>query len=252
MEAPQTAREAEVHNRTKKLLKKLHCIQGMDSSALSRLQAVKGKLDNLVHEAVVSSGVLLEKLTKACKLAGNKIKVAESIHDTITNMASTDVNPLHKPSIKDFELVKPIGKGAYGRVFLVRRKATGDLFALKVIKKQETVHKNQQKNVKMERDIMANVSNPFVVRLFYTFQNNDNLFWVMEYVNGGDLYSLLANFSYFGEEMARMYAAEIVLALEYLHHKVTMPLTTAPSYWGERERSRGLDTDVPRGSFIET
>src|SRR3990167_3667207 len=75
--------------------------------------------------------------------------------------------------------------GAYGKVFLVRKKATGDLYAMKVIKKSDTLHKNQQKNIKIERDILFSVQNPFVVRLFFTFQNKDYLFWVMEYIQGG-------------------------------------------------------------------
>lgn len=125
----------------------------------------------------------------------------------------------HKPSIDDFDIVKPISKGAYGRVFLVRKRTTGDLYAMKVIRKADTAHKSQQKNIIMERDILHNVQNPFVVRLFYTFQNKDYLFWVMEYIQGGDVYSLLRSLHSLDEEMARIYAAEVVLALEYCHSK---------------------------------
>lgn len=132
---------------------------------------------------------------------------------------TSDIPVFQKPSIKDFDIVKPISKGAYGRVFLVRKIATGDLYAMKVIRKSDTTHKNQQRNIIMERNILHNVQSPFVVRLFYTFQNHDYLFWVMEYVPGGDLYSLLRALSCFEEDMARQYAAEVVLALEYCHSK---------------------------------
>ena len=128
-------------------------------------------------------------------------------------------NVYQKPSIKDFEIVKPISKGAYGRVFLVRKIATGDLYAMKVIRKSDTIHKNQQRNIIMERNILHNVQSPFVVRLFYTFQNQEFLFWVMEYVPGGDVYSLLRALTCFEEDMARQYAAEVVVALEYCHSK---------------------------------
>ena len=125
----------------------------------------------------------------------------------------------HKPSINDFDIVKPISKGAYGRVFLVRKRTTGDLYALKVIRKADALNKNQQRSIIMERDILHNVQNPFVVRLFYTFQNTDYLFWVMEYIQGGDVYSLLQGLNCFDESMAKVYAAEVVLALEYCHSK---------------------------------
>ena len=125
----------------------------------------------------------------------------------------------HKPSIKDFEIVKPISKGAYGRVFLARKIATGDLYAMKVIRKSDNLTGNQRRNIIMERNILHNVQHPFVVRLFYTFQNDDYLFWMMEYVPGGDLSSLLRALCCFEEDMTRQYISELVVAMEYIHSK---------------------------------
>ncbi|XP_057952736.1 probable serine/threonine protein kinase IRE isoform X2 [Malania oleifera] len=122
-----------------------------------------------------------------------------------------------RTSIEDFEIIKPISRGAFGRVFLARKSATGDLFAIKVLKKADMIRKNAVESILAERNILISVRNPFVVRFFYSFTCRENLYLVMEYLNGGDLYSLLRNLGCLGEDMTRVYVAELVLALEYLH-----------------------------------
>lgn len=122
-----------------------------------------------------------------------------------------------RTTIEDFEIIKPISRGAFGRVFLTRKRVTGDLFAIKVLKKADTIRKNAVESILAERDILISVRNPFVVRFFYSFTCSENLYLVMEYLNGGDLYSLLRNMGCLDEDMVRTYIAEIVLALEYLH-----------------------------------
>lgn len=123
------------------------------------------------------------------------------------------------PSIRDFEILKPIGRGGYGRVYLVRKKRTGDIYAMKVLRKSDMINRNQLQNVNLERIIMSRVQNPFVVKMYYTFQTKNRLFMIMEYLNGGDLLSLLSNLGRMDEVMARKYLAEVVLALEYLHEQ---------------------------------
>ncbi|CAN6357134.1 unnamed protein product [Urochloa humidicola] len=122
-----------------------------------------------------------------------------------------------RTSIEDFEIIKPISRGAFGRVFLARKRVTGDLFAIKVLKKADMIRKNAVESILAERDILISARNPFVVRFFYSFTCRENLYLVMEYLNGGDLYSLLRNLGCLVEDMARTYIAELVLALEYLH-----------------------------------
>ncbi|KAJ9539721.1 hypothetical protein OSB04_026227 [Centaurea solstitialis] len=122
-----------------------------------------------------------------------------------------------RTSIEDFEIIKPISRGAFGRVFLARKRATGDVFAIKVLKKADMIRKNAVESILAERDILISVRNPFVVRFFYSFTCRENLYLVMEYLNGGDLFSLLKNLGCLEEDMARVYIAELVLALEYLH-----------------------------------
>eukprot|EP01102_Stenamoeba_stenopodia_P019851 TRINITY_DN7584_c0_g1_i2.p1 TRINITY_DN7584_c0_g1~~TRINITY_DN7584_c0_g1_i2.p1 ORF type:complete len:1360 (+),score=248.69 TRINITY_DN7584_c0_g1_i2:678-4757(+) len=123
----------------------------------------------------------------------------------------------YQPTIKDFEIIKPISRGAFGRVWLARKRKTGDLYAMKVLKKKDMVKKNMVEAVIAERNILATVNNPFVVRLYYAFQSKSHLYLVMEYLVGGDCASLLEHIYSFPERMSKLYIAETVLALEYLH-----------------------------------
>ncbi|KAG1676353.1 hypothetical protein FOA52_001148 [Chlamydomonas sp. UWO 241] len=120
-------------------------------------------------------------------------------------------------SIDEFEIIKPISRGAFGRVYLARKHATKDLFAIKVMKKKDLIRKNMVESVNNERNILALANNPFVVRFYYSFTSKENLYIVMEYLNGGDCFSLLRKFGCLDEDVARQYVAETVLALEYCH-----------------------------------
>jgi len=121
------------------------------------------------------------------------------------------------PNILHFDILKPISSGAFGRVYLARKKSTGDIFAIKVLRKQDDRVQSQTERVQLERDILANVSSPSIVRFFWSFTTSQKLFLVMEYVPGGDMYSLLCNLGFLDEDVARQYMSEIILALEYLH-----------------------------------
>ncbi|XP_028551979.1 probable serine/threonine protein kinase IREH1 isoform X2 [Dendrobium catenatum] len=139
--------------------------------------------------------------------------------DVVRSLRASPVHPSSKDrtSIDDFEIIKPISRGAFGRVFLAKKRTTGDLFAIKVLRKADMIRKNAVESILAERDILITVRNPFVVRFFYSFTSRENLYLVMEYLNGGDLYSLLRNLGCLDEEITRIYIAEVVLALEYLH-----------------------------------
>ncbi|KAJ3511944.1 hypothetical protein NLJ89_g3813 [Agrocybe chaxingu] len=134
----------------------------------------------------------------------------------------TSTQPLARttPSIKDFDIIKPISKGAFGSVFLAKKKATGDYYAIKVLKKADMIAKNQITNVKAERMIlMKQAESPFVAKLYFTFQSKDNLYLVMEYLNGGDCAALIKSLGCLPEEWTKNYIAEVVLGLEYLHQR---------------------------------
>jgi serine/threonine-protein kinase RIM15 len=124
------------------------------------------------------------------------------------------------PSIKDFEVIKPISKGAFGSVYLSKKKTTGEYFAIKVLKKADMVAKNQVTNVKAERAIMMwQGESDFVAKLYWTFSSKDYLYLVMEYLNGGDCASLVKILGGLPEDWAKKYIAEVVLGVEHLHSR---------------------------------
>lgn len=116
-----------------------------------------------------------------------------------------------------FATVKTIGRGAFGEVMLVRKKDTQQLYAMKTLRKSEIVQRNQVARVKAERDILSAADNEWLVKLFYSFQDKDNLYFVMEYVPGGDLMNLLIKLGRFPEDMARFYTTELVMVVQSVH-----------------------------------
>ncbi|KAI7878553.1 hypothetical protein K492DRAFT_149339 [Lichtheimia hyalospora FSU 10163] len=122
------------------------------------------------------------------------------------------------PSITDFDIIKPISKGAFGSVFLAKKRTTGDYYAIKFLKKSDMIAKNQVTNVKSERMIlMTQTDSPFVTKLYYTFQSKDYLYLVLEYLNGGDCSALIKMLDRLPHEWACNYLAEVTLGLAYLH-----------------------------------
>ncbi|KAM6283193.1 serine/threonine-protein kinase greatwall [Porphyrio hochstetteri] len=119
------------------------------------------------------------------------------------------------PSIEEFTIVKPISRGAFGKVYLGRK--AGRLYAVKVMKKADMINKNMVHQVQAERDALALSKSPFIVHLYYSLQSANNIYLVMEYLIGGDVKSLLHIYGYFDEEMAVKYISEAALALDYLH-----------------------------------
>ncbi|KAF2724917.1 hypothetical protein K431DRAFT_216522 [Polychaeton citri CBS 116435] len=121
-------------------------------------------------------------------------------------------------SIRDFEIIKPISKGAFGSVYLSKKKSTGDYYAIKVLKKADMVAKNQVTNVKAERAIMMwQGESDFVAKLYWTFASKDYLYLVMEYLNGGDCASLVKVLGALPEDWTKKYIAEVVVGVQHLH-----------------------------------
>ncbi|RKP36215.1 serine/threonine protein kinase 15, partial [Dimargaris cristalligena] len=125
--------------------------------------------------------------------------------------------PLKLPSIKDFELLKQISRGAFGKVYLCRKKTTSDLFAIKMLKKADMIRKNMVAQALTERKVLSLMKTPYVVKLYYAFHSTDYLYLVMEYLIGGDLGSLVQGMGGFDLTMAQFYSAETALALASLH-----------------------------------
>ncbi|CAG9328953.1 unnamed protein product [Blepharisma stoltei] len=131
---------------------------------------------------------------------------------------STSVSDL-KLSPDDFQMVKMLGKGSFGKVILVLKKGTEKYYAMKVLKKSVIKEKDQISHTLNERMILEDVRCPFIVPLRFSFQTDEKLYMVMEYMSGGELFFHLKKSGRFTEARARFYAAEIILALECLHSK---------------------------------
>ncbi|XP_053778086.1 serine/threonine-protein kinase greatwall isoform X2 [Desmodus rotundus] len=127
----------------------------------------------------------------------------------------TRISVPRPPSIEEFTIVKPISRGAFGKVYLGQK--GGKLYAVKVVKKADMINKNMTHQVQAERDALALSKSPFIVHLYYSLQSANNIYLVMEYLIGGDVKSLLHIYGYFDEKMAVKYISEVALALDYLH-----------------------------------
>ncbi|KAI8900437.1 kinase-like domain-containing protein [Globomyces pollinis-pini] len=121
-------------------------------------------------------------------------------------------------TLDDYYVIRRVGKGGFATVFLIRLKAsTGRYFALKVIKKEEVVRLKQEKQIMNEKNILFELKHPLLVDLYHTFQSPSNLFMVLEFVAGGDLFSLLRKSKTFTEPQGKFYICEVITVLEYLH-----------------------------------
>ncbi|XP_043690172.1 serine/threonine-protein kinase tricornered-like [Telopea speciosissima] len=123
----------------------------------------------------------------------------------------------HKMGVDDFELLTIIGRGAFGEVRISREKATGHVYAMKKLKKSEMLRRGQVEHVKAERNLLAEVDSAFIVKLYCSFQDEEFLYLVMEYLPGGDMMTLLMRKDTLTEDEARFYVAETVLAIESIH-----------------------------------
>uniref|UniRef100_A0A1B0CM81 Serine/threonine-protein kinase greatwall n=2 Tax=Lutzomyia longipalpis TaxID=7200 RepID=A0A1B0CM81_LUTLO len=146
------------------------------------------------------------------------LKDSDAVFQTINNFTTKPASP-KAPTIQDFCIIKPISRGAFGKVFLGYKDGTTErLFAVKVMRKSEMINKNMVSQVITERNALALSRSPFCVNLFYSLQTASYVYLVMEYMVGGDLKSLLAMYGFFDEASAKFYAAEVALALQYLHN----------------------------------
>jgi serum/glucocorticoid-regulated kinase 2 len=126
-------------------------------------------------------------------------------------------NQTHKLSASDFELLKVIGKGSFGKVMQVRKKDTDRIYALKTIQKAKIISRSEVTHTLAERSVLAQINNPFIVPLKFSFQSPEKLYFVLAYVNGGELFHHLTKERRFDLNRSRFYAAELLCVLECLH-----------------------------------
>lgn len=162
--------------------------------------------------------------------------------------------------LQDFEAIQILGKGSFGEVFLVKLKQTGELFAMKVLKKEMVMSQNLVKYVMAERNVLSYIRHPFIIGLKYAFQDCNKLFLVLEYCSGGNLAACILRYKKFSEEISRIYLCEILLAIEELHRRDIIYRDLKPENVVLDEKGHALLTDfglskegvlddVPNNSF---
>ncbi|KAI4336069.1 hypothetical protein L6164_014644 [Bauhinia variegata] len=158
---------------------------------------------------------------------GNRLETDNGADKKHVSVRSLTEKVIIQIGPEDFEILRLVGQGAFGKVFLVRKKrdrlengVSGDgdgIFAMKVMKKETIIKKNHVDYMKAERDILTKVVHPFIVPLRYSFQTKSKLYLILDFVNGGHLFYHLYRQGIFSEDQARIYTAEIVSAVSHLH-----------------------------------
>eukprot|EP01132_Coremiostelium_polycephalum_P002161 gene2161-2660_t len=146
----------------------------------------------------------------------------DTLNQMLSKMKNMGLEEFKKNKIKvgveDFDLLNVIGKGSFGKVMQVRKKDTGRIYAMKVLNKKNILERKEMDHTRAEKNILQKLIHPFLVNLNYSFQTQDKLYFIMDYVNGGELFFHLQNDEKFNEDRVRFYCAEIVCGLEYLHN----------------------------------
>lgn len=138
---------------------------------------------------------------------------------SLQGTSSSKTSGKKKVTLENFEFLKMLGKGTFGKVILCREKASGHLYAIKILKKEVIIQKDEVAHTLTENRVLRTTSHPFLISLKYSFQTADRLCFVMEYVNGGELFFHLSRERIFSEDRTRFYGAEIISALAYLHEE---------------------------------
>ena len=138
-------------------------------------------------------------------------------HEQKTMEVEQLLNNTDKVRLEDFELLKVLGRGSFGKVMLVRYKRDGKKYAMKILKKKAIIARNQVEHTKAERKILESLQHPFLMTLRFAFQSTEKLYFVLDYYQGGELFFHLKNQRRFPESIARLFVAEIALALGHLH-----------------------------------
>jgi len=201
--------------------------QSMGASHLGRSLQLQAE----INKKMGTSNAGQQPLGAGIKMGGAPQRPAPSnssgIGSAVANAMSNETNyhqpaQHHRPAqssprLDSFKMIKVIGKGSFGKVFLVRENKTGEIYALKVLRKDNIIRRNQIEHTKTERSVLGYIRHPFIVGLNMAFQSKDKLYFVLDYCAGGELFFHLGKLGRFQEDRAMFYAAEIVLAISYVH-----------------------------------
>ncbi|KAB5595576.1 hypothetical protein CTheo_1037 [Ceratobasidium theobromae] len=195
---------------------------GFSKDALPKATMAKLKLEHFYKVAVESA---IERNTRRVeleqRLQADAVMPEDRKMRQLQNLGRKESTFLRlrrtKLGLDDFRTVKVIGKGAFGEVRLVQKTDTGKIYAMKTLQKSEMLKRDQLAHVRAERDVLAESDSPWVVQLYYSFQDPAYLYLIMEFLPGGDLMTMLIKYDTFSEDVTRFYMAECVLAIEAVH-----------------------------------
>ena len=147
----------------------------------------------------------------------NNIKNSNQTGKKESGMIFCKHKDIKKVTLNDFKLLKVLGRGTFGKVVLVQYKLTKKYYAMKIMKKDVILESGQVTNTLLEKNILQNLNYQFLVGMDFCFQTQERIYFVMNFIRGGELFKHLLNCKFFPEEKAKFYSAIVGLALEYLH-----------------------------------
>ncbi|KAH9613693.1 hypothetical protein KSS87_021019 [Heliosperma pusillum] len=172
---------------------------------------------SLVGPSCISQSLKLSKLSIKETMEELSDISTDDNEKTLNLIQDTLSEKEQKICLEDFEIMKVVGQGSFGKVYQVCKKGTSEIYAMKVMRKDKIMERNHAEYMKAERDILSKIGHPFIVQLRYSFQTKYRLYLVLDFINGGHLFFQLYNHGLFREDLARIYAAEIVSAVSHLH-----------------------------------
>ncbi|CAF1023271.1 unnamed protein product [Rotaria sp. Silwood1] len=192
------------------------------SSSLKSSSSVDGK-HSTTHDSHHHHTTSSSSSTVAASIAAINAQSAEKVKAFLAKAKDEFQLKYDKPTQNtarpdDFDRIRTLGTGSFGRVMLVKHQASGNFYAMKILDKQKVVKLKQIEHTLNEKRILQAISFPFLVNLEYHFKDNSYLYMVLEFVPGGEMFSHLRKVGRFSEQHARFYAAQIVLTFEYLHY----------------------------------
>ncbi len=148
-------------------------------------------------------------------LIPNDIKLSDNSLESIIIKENENQNP--NATLEDFSPLKVLGRGSFGKVVLVRLEKTKKLYAMKILKKELVIKRKQVNHTMTERSLLEKLNHPFIVKLFYAFQDETKLYFITEFMQGGELFFHLRRNSQYKEKSVKFYMSEILLAIDYMH-----------------------------------
>ena len=190
----------------------------LDDKSLKNFVTLKSekKNDKAFSRMPKNDHIFLDEFLSGIKTDSKNLGKRQStiIKDVI--ISREDEGDVH---FDDFQIISVVGRGTFGKVCLVEYKNTGELYAMKAIKKDILIDSDQIKNTVLEKKILQSIKHPFLCKLEFCFQTEDRVYFIINFVRGGELFQHLKNSFIFEENRVKFYAVQIGLALEHLHSK---------------------------------